>query len=103
MIPIDAREHILKHDEVQAIRDAARPRLLIPMHYRHADLENSEDRPHGLGPIDPWLADRKDVTRLRGNYALFTAGSLRSGEGIVVFQHSPKARAASARALGDAE
>ena len=93
MMPIDAREHILKRDEIQAIRRAARPRVLIPMHYRHPDLESSEDSPHGLGPIDPWLAGKKSVTRLKSNYALFTTGSLKSGERIVVFQHSPKVRA----------
>jgi L-ascorbate metabolism protein UlaG (beta-lactamase superfamily) len=103
MIPIDAREHILKNDEVQAIRDAVRPRILIPMHYRHPNLESSEDSPHGLGPIDPWLAGTEELTRLTSNYSLFTAGSLRSGERIVVFQHSPKVRAAQSRASGDDE
>ncbi len=103
MIPIDAREHILKHYEVQAIRDTARPRVLIPMHYRHPDLESSEDSPHGLGPIDPWLAGREGVARLKSDCALFTTGSLRSGERVVVFQHSPKVRAGRSRASGDAQ
>jgi L-ascorbate metabolism protein UlaG (beta-lactamase superfamily) len=93
MMPIDAREHILKHYEVQAIRRTTRPRVLIPMHYRHPDLESSEDSPQGLGPIDPWLAGQKSVTRLKSNSALFTTGSLKSGERIVVFQHSPEVRA----------
>ena len=92
MMPIDAREHILKRYEVQAIRRTARPRVLIPMHYRHPDLESSEDSPHGLGPIDPWLAGKKSVTRLKSHYALFTTGSLKSGERIVVFKHCPKVR-----------
>jgi L-ascorbate metabolism protein UlaG (beta-lactamase superfamily) len=34
MMPIDAREHILKNAEVEAIRRTMRPRVLIPMHYR---------------------------------------------------------------------
>ena len=92
-LPIDAQEHILKHDQVEAIRRTMRPRVLIPMHYRHPDLESSEDSPQGLGPIDPWLAGEKSVTRLTSNYALFTPGSRKSGERIVVFQHSPKVRA----------
>jgi L-ascorbate metabolism protein UlaG (beta-lactamase superfamily) len=103
MIPIDARKHILKDYEVQAIRDTTQPRVLIPMHYRHPDLESSEDSPQGLGPIDPWLAARKGVTRLKSNYAVFTTGSLGSGERIVVFRHSPKVRAARSRASGEAE
>jgi len=93
MMPIDAREHILKNAEVEAIRRTARPRVLIPMHHRHPDLESSEDSPRGLGPIDPWLAGQKNVTRLENNYAVFTMGSLESGDRIVVFQHSPKVRA----------
>jgi L-ascorbate metabolism protein UlaG (beta-lactamase superfamily) len=95
MMPIDAQEHILKNYEVEAIRRTARPRVLIPMHYRHPDLESSEDSPQGLGHIDPWLAGKKNVTQLKSNYAFFTAGSLKSGERIVVFRHSPKVRAKS--------
>lgn len=93
MMPIDAREHILKRDEIQAIRRAVRPRVLIPMHYRYPDLESSEDSPLGLGPIDPWLAGEKNVMRLESDYALFTADLLKSGERIVVFEHSPSVRA----------
>jgi hypothetical protein len=103
MMPIDAREHILKEDEVQAIRRTIRPRVLIPMHYRHPDLESAEDSPHGLGPIDPWLAGRHGLTRLNSNYVVFTTGSLSSGERIVVFQHSPKVRAVKSWASSDAE
>ena len=93
MMPIDAREHILKDAEVEAIRHTTRALVLIPMHYRHPDLESSEDSPRGLGPIDPWLAGQTRVTRLKNNYAVFTPGSLRSHEHIVVFDHSPKVRA----------
>ena len=67
-IPIDPREHILKHYEVQAIRDTTQPRVLIPMHYRHPDLDSSEDGPQALGPIDPWLAARRGVTQLTGRW-----------------------------------
>jgi L-ascorbate metabolism protein UlaG (beta-lactamase superfamily) len=90
MMPIDAREHILKDAEVEAIRRTTRPRVLIPMHYRYADLEAAEDSPRGLGPIDPWLVGQTSVTRLEKNYAVFTQGSLTSPERIVVFPHSPK-------------
>ena len=92
LMPIDAREHILKLDEIREIRRAVRPRVVIPMHYRHPDLENSEESPQGLGPIDPWLAGKKSVTRLAGNYAVFTRHALTANERIVVFQHSSKVR-----------
>ena len=103
MMPIDAREHILKEDEVQEIRRTTRPRVLIPMHYRHPDLERFEDSPQGLGPIDPWLAGQMHVSRLDSNYALFSAGSLESCERIVVVHHSPKVRARAAAAQAEEE
>jgi L-ascorbate metabolism protein UlaG (beta-lactamase superfamily) len=90
MIPIDACEHILKNAEVEGIRRTVQPLVLIPMHYRHPDLESSEDSPLGLGPIDPWLTGQNGVTRLTSNYATFTMGSVNASERIVVFQHSPK-------------
>jgi L-ascorbate metabolism protein UlaG (beta-lactamase superfamily) len=90
MVPIDAREHILKNAEVEAIRRTLQPLVLIPMHYRNPNLEHSTDSPRGLGPIDPWLADQNNVTRLKSNYTIFTTSSLTAPERIVVFQHSPK-------------
>src|SRR5262249_10937237 len=61
MMPIDAQHHILKEPEVQGIRQALQPRILIPMHYRIPDLEASADTPQLLGPITPWLAGEKSV------------------------------------------
>lgn len=62
------------------------------MHYRHPDPESSEESLQGLGPIDPWLVGEKRVARLKSNYARFTTDSLRSGERIIVFQHSARVR-----------
>jgi L-ascorbate metabolism protein UlaG (beta-lactamase superfamily) len=93
LIPIDAQEHILKNHEVQSIRRALRPRVLIPMHYRYPNLEDSDDSPKALGPIDPWLADQKHVARLERHYVIFASDSLNFTERIVVLCHSPKVRA----------
>jgi L-ascorbate metabolism protein UlaG (beta-lactamase superfamily) len=93
MIPIDARYHILKVPEIQQIRSALRPRVLIPMHYRHPDLESSKENPPDLGPIDPWLEGQKNVVRLGTHRAIFAKGSLPPTERIVVFQHSPRIQA----------
>lgn len=90
MIPIDARHHILEEAEIQAIRKALRPRILIPMHYRLPDLEPSADTPRDLGEISPWLAGQENVVRLESNLATFTAGALLPSQVIVVFPHSPK-------------
>jgi L-ascorbate metabolism protein UlaG (beta-lactamase superfamily) len=48
MIPIDSQFHILKPNEITAIRNRLSPAVLIPMHYRHADLEMSPDKPEQL-------------------------------------------------------
>ena len=66
MLPIDAKHHLLKEPEIQAIRRALHPRLLIPMHYRLPDLEPSPDTPEGLGEINPWLAGRRTASRAGG-------------------------------------
>ena len=97
MMPIDAKHHILKDAEIQAIRKALRPRILIPMHYRLPDLEPSGDTPQDLGEISPWLAGRENVVQLESNTATFTAGSLLPSQVVVVFPHSPKVSAARAR------
>ena len=92
MIPIDAAYHILKEPEIGEIRAALRPRVLIPMHYRHPDLEVSDDSPAGLGPIEPWLAQQSNVRRLGRHRAVFSAGALPDAGEIVVFDHSPTVR-----------
>jgi L-ascorbate metabolism protein UlaG (beta-lactamase superfamily) len=94
MMPIDARDHILKEAEIQAIRKALHPRILIPMHYRLPDLEPSADTPDGLGEIGPWLAGQGNVIHLESNLATFTACSLLPSQTVVVFPHSLKVAAA---------
>jgi L-ascorbate metabolism protein UlaG (beta-lactamase superfamily) len=96
MMPIDANHHILKEGEIEAIRKALHPRVLIPMHYRLPDLEASAASPQDLGEITPWLAGRENVVRLESSVATFTARSLLPAETIVVFPHSPKVRAVPA-------
>ena len=90
MMPIDAKQHILKEAEIQTIRKALRPRILIPMHYRLPDLEPSADTPQGLGDIAPWLAGQANVVQLESNLATFAAGSLLPSQVVVVFPHSPQ-------------
>jgi len=90
MMPIDSRHHILKEPEIQAIRAALHPRIVIPMHYRQPDLETSPDSPEGLGDIDPWLATQQNVIRLDQNIATFTADALLPSSVIVVFPHSAR-------------
>ena len=96
MMPIDAKHHILKDAEIQAIRKALRPRILIPMHYRLPDLEPSGDTPEDLGKISPWLAGQENVVQLESNLATFTAASLLPSQVVVLFPHSPKVSAARA-------
>lgn len=98
MLPIDAKHHILKDAEIDAIRKALHPRVLIPMHYRLADLESSPDGPEDLGEINPWLASQSNVVQLENNRATFHAESLLPAQMIVVFPHSAKVRRQNAAA-----
>ena len=90
MMPIDAAYHILAESELQANLASVVPRVLIPMHYRLAQLEQSADSPDDLGPIDPWLDGKPEVVRLTGHRHSFVANGLPSTLQIVVFRPSPK-------------
>ncbi|MFQ5788203.1 MAG: MBL fold metallo-hydrolase [Thermodesulfobacteriota bacterium] len=89
MIPIDALYHILKEVEIQAILSALNPKVIIPMHYQIPELEPSLDNPKNLGPIDPWLKDKKNVLRLENNEHYFTRKTLPEQKQFIVFKHSP--------------
>jgi len=90
MLPIDALYHILKEAEIQAIFDALHPKVIIPMHYQIPELESSPDRPKNLGPIAPWLKDKKNVLRLENNERHFTRKTLPEQPQVILFKHSPQ-------------
>ncbi len=87
MMPIDAEYHILSEVEIQDILMAVKPSFLIPMHYRHPDLED-DGKPEGLGPIEPWVADKADVVRLDSNSWTVNVRDLPDEPQIIVFQHA---------------
>lgn len=86
MIPIDATYHILQQAEIDTIRTALRPRITLPMHYR---IERLSELPEDLGPLEPWLAERRGVTRLQLNRAILTPESLPPTDEILVLPPSP--------------
>src|SRR6266853_3434879 len=67
MMPIDSQFHILKADQIAAIRSQLSPPILIPMHYRHEDLEMNPTRPEQLGGIDDWAKGEANVRYLIAN------------------------------------
>jgi len=89
MLPIDGEFHILAEREVERILEAVNPRVLVPMHYKHPDLEPTADKPDGLGPIAPWLQGRRNVVRLDKNVVTLSAKTLLPARHILVFPHSP--------------
>src|SRR5467141_1178979 len=64
MIPIDSQFHILKADQIAAIRSKLSPPILIPMHYRQPDLETSPGKPELLGGIEEWAKGEVNVRYL---------------------------------------
>jgi len=89
MMPIDSEFHILKEHEIQAILQQLTPSILIPMHYRLADLEPDADSPDDLGGIDGWLTSRNNVRRLSTHQTTISLGDLPDHREILVFEHWP--------------
>lgn len=89
MIPIDSQFHILKADQIAAIRDQLSPAVLIPMHYRHDDLETSPEKPEQLGGIDEWAKQEASVRYLGSHRQEFSVGTLPKEPEVLIFKHSP--------------
>jgi len=89
MMPIDSQFHILKADQIAAIRNRPSPPILIPMHYRHGDLERNPNRPEQLGGIDDWAKGEADVRYLTANKQDFSFDSLPKKPEVLIFKHSP--------------
>jgi L-ascorbate metabolism protein UlaG (beta-lactamase superfamily) len=92
MLPIDSLYHILKRDEIEAYRAKLNPQVLIPMHYRHPDLEPEPDSPDDLGEIDGWLKGQDNVRPLATHVWRVARSDLPDQSEIVVFAHSPKVK-----------
>src|SRR2546427_490744 len=93
MIPIDSQFHILKADQIAAIRGRLSPRLLIPMHYRHDDLETSPDQPKQLGGIDDWAKGEANVRYLASHEQQLSFATLPKKPEVLIFKHSPLVKA----------
>ena len=89
MMPIDSQFHILKADQIAAIRSKLSPRILIPMHYRHADLETSPNKPELLGGIDEWAKGEATARYLASHQLKLSFADLPKGPEVVIFKHSP--------------
>lgn len=89
MVPIDSEFHILQEHEIQTILNQLAPSLVIPMHYRLADLEPDDDEPGGLGGIDDWLKSRRNVRRLSTHQTTISLEDLPNNQEILVFEHWP--------------
>lgn len=89
MMPIDSEYHILKEHEIQAILKQLNPDILVPMHYRLADLEPDADKPDDLGGIDGWLTGKPNVRRLPTHHTSISPDDLQDNREILVFEHWP--------------
>jgi len=89
MIPMDSTYHILKKDETESMIKAINPKIIVPMHYKHPDLEEGPGHPKNLGPIEPVLEGNESVEWLQSNTFEFNDLSGFNGQKYIVFQHSP--------------
>ena len=92
MLPIDDSYHILKPEEIDKIITTIPPKIIIPMHYKIAELEPTPGKPKDLETIDQYFSDKTNVTRLEGNSAEFSAELLPDQMRYVVFEHSDKVK-----------
>jgi L-ascorbate metabolism protein UlaG (beta-lactamase superfamily) len=97
MMPIDSQFHILKADQIADIRSQLSPKVLIPMHYRHDDLELDPKKPELLGGIDNWARWQANVRHLSSNTLKLSFGTLPRQSEVLIFKHSPLVRAPSKR------
>ena len=67
MLPIDDTYHILKADEIAEIIEKIQPKIVIPMHYKIAELEPTPDKPKNLGILKEYFNDKTNLTRLNSN------------------------------------
>ena len=89
MLPADGVDHILSQEETAAILEALDPRIVIPMHYRLADLESDVDSPSDLGEVEPWLEGRGPIRRVGGHISSLSVATLPGTREYLVFEHSP--------------
>jgi L-ascorbate metabolism protein UlaG (beta-lactamase superfamily) len=89
MLPVDDLEHILTHDEVAEWRTRIGPRVVIPMHYRHDDLEVDPESPSDLAPVDDWLSSQIGVERLPAHVRTVRFDVLPELPQVWVFPHYP--------------
>ena len=89
MLPIDDTYHILKADETQEAIKAINPKIVIPMHYKIADLESTPGRPKNLGTIDEYLRVRSNKEILDTNIIEISSPEIPGELQYLVFRHSP--------------
>jgi L-ascorbate metabolism protein UlaG (beta-lactamase superfamily) len=89
MMPIDSQFHILKADEIAAIRKQLSPSVLVPMHYRHDDLEPVAGSPEALGSIEGWAKGEANMRYLEAHTHDFSVDALPKKPEVLIFKHSP--------------
>ena len=92
MMPIDSQFHILKSEAIATIRRRLSPAVLIPMHYRHDDLEPVAGSPEALGGIDGWAKGEANVRYLDTHTHDFSVDTLPKKPEVLIFKHSPLVR-----------
>lgn len=88
MVPMDAEYHILKREELKTVLAQIQPKLIVPMHYRIPELEDLPDKPTDLGPVEPCLAGKENVIRLKSNKLTIAKKELPLKTHYMLFKHS---------------
>ena len=73
LVTVDDSKHLLTYEQVDALVERLRPRVVIPMHYAIAGLHSAECE---LLPAEGWLARQRTVRRLDAARFEFNARNL---------------------------
>ena len=82
-LPIDDQEHILEFAEAEQLLNQARPKIVLPVHYKIDGVHHDDA---SLGGIDRWLSTKHSVKQLAGSQVKLESDQLPSTTEVWVFE-----------------
>ena len=98
LLPIDGSQHVLSYEQVAAITERLRPRIVVPHHYYVWDITT---RGSTLLPPDAWMAKQPNTLWVKGGEICLTLAEVRGQSGLALcFGEDVAFDKAAARGLG---
>ena len=91
LVTVDDSNHLLTYEQVDALVERLKPRVVIPMHYAIAGLHSAECE---LLPPEGWLERQRAVRRLESDRFEFNTGRMPAETEVWLFQPADESLAA---------